>query len=185
MGATARNLCPRGPRWALSAEAAGNGNGNYSRIFFLGVWQNGNLMRSIRLSRCKYSWVLLSAAAAHHALMLDQHGGSKRSFTTTLPSPSLFSPMPPQFQRFRIGPEGSPSPSRRGEVRELVRRKVFVVAGRRVRLRTPSDCAQSSITHPRHSRTSSRVYLVSFISSIILFRPGDKGWKAILHCYET
>ena len=98
--------------------------------FFFWVWQNGNLMRSIRLSRCKYSWVLWSAAAAHHALMLDQHGESKRSFTTTLPSPSLFSPMPPQFQRFRIGPEGSPSPSRRGEVRELVRRKVLARCGR-------------------------------------------------------
>jgi len=37
LGATARNLCPRGPRWALRTEAAGNGNGNYSRIYFLGV----------------------------------------------------------------------------------------------------------------------------------------------------
>ena len=89
LGATARNLCPRGPRWALSAEAAGNGNGNYSWGVFLGVWQNGNLMLSIRLSRCKHSWVLVSAAAAHHALMLDQHSGSKHSITTTLPSPSF------------------------------------------------------------------------------------------------
>jgi len=31
LGATARNLCS----WALSAEAAGNGNGNYSQGFFL------------------------------------------------------------------------------------------------------------------------------------------------------
>jgi hypothetical protein len=55
---------------------------------FFWVWQNGNLMLSISLSRCKYSWVLVSAAAAHHALMLDQHGWGKHSFTT-LPSPSF------------------------------------------------------------------------------------------------